>query len=47
MTKFLFENLETEEIFTVIAEGESEACDLALEQANHVPLRFIGEVKNP
>jgi len=47
MAEFLFENLETEEIFTVIADGESEACDLALEQANHVPLRLIGEVKNP
>lgn len=45
MTEFLFENLETEEIFTVIADGECEACDIALEISDHVPLRFFGEVK--
>lgn len=43
--EFLFENLETEELFTVCAESETEACDIALEIANHVPLRLVGEVR--
>lgn len=47
MIKFLFENLETDEVFAVVTEeGESRACDLALEFSNHAPLRLLGETED-